>query len=283
MSARAPSAFLRRSRDAGRAQQISLQIVEHARSVCSVRSLGSAGVVRRRGAGVLLAALLGMAIGYIGSMPVAGPIAVLVLGRGLEDRGRNGLFLALGSAIAEGVYAYLAFWGFSAFLASYPWIEPVARISAAILLVGLGVHFYRKRPETQPAERPANVGNKRSFFLGFTITALNPTLIATWTFTVTTVFSFGIVRFDAANALPFSLGAFCGIVGWFATMLYLLARFRSSFPRKRLDRLMRVTGLVLIVLGLGLGVLVGVRALRPPAPKTPIHAPPFPSAPGVVH
>lgn len=232
---------------------------------------------------MLIAALLGLAIGYVGSMPVAGPIAVLVLGRGLEDRGRNALFLALGSAIAESVYAYLAFWGFSAFLASYPWIEPVARIAAAVLLFGLGVHFYRKRQTEQPAPRAENVGNKRSFFLGFTITALNPTLIATWTFTVTTVFSFGIVRFNAANALPFSLGAFCGIVGWFATMLYLLARFRSSFPRTGLNRLMRVMGVVLIIAGLGLGALGGVRALHPPPPKPTIQRPPFPSPPGVVH
>lgn len=214
-----------------------------------------------------MAALLGLCLGYIGSMPVAGPIAVLVLGRGLEDRSRNGLYIALGAAIAESVYAYLAFWGFSAFLTSYPWVESVARVAAAVLLMGLGVHFYRKRPADKPIERPSNVGNKRSFFLGFTITALNPTLIATWTFTVTTVYSFGIVTFNPLNALPFSLGAFSGIVLWFATMLYLLKRFRSKFARAGLDRLMRVMGVVLICAGFAVAVHVAYRALHPAHPR----------------
>jgi threonine/homoserine/homoserine lactone efflux protein len=213
---------------------------------------------------VLMAALLGLCLGYIGSMPVAGPIAVLVLGRGLEDRSRNGLYIALGAGLAESVYAYLAFWGFSAFLTSYPWIERVARVAAAVLLMALGVHFYRKRPEKKPVERPANVGNKRSFFLGFTVTALNPTLIATWTFTVTTVYSFGIVTFNPLNALPFSFGAFSGIVLWFATMLYLLKRFRSRFARAGLDRLMRVMGVILIVAGAAVAVHVAYRVVHPP-------------------
>lgn len=208
------------------------------------------------GVAVLIAAMIGMLIGYIGSMPVAGPIAVLVFGRGLENRAQNGLFLALGAAIAESVYAYLAFWGFAAFLTSYPWIEKSARFGASVLLIALGIHFYRKRQSTAEPARPSGVGNKRSFFLGFTITALNPTLIATWTFTVTTVYGFGLVTFDATNALPFSFGAFSGIVAWFATLLYLLNRFRSSFPRAALNRLLNVMGVVLIVLGLVIGIAV---------------------------
>jgi threonine/homoserine/homoserine lactone efflux protein len=201
----------------------------------------------------MLAALLGFCFGFVGSMPVAGPIAVLVFGRGLEDRARNGLFLASGAAIAESIYAYLAFWGFSAFLARYPWIEPTSRVAAAVILTGLGIHFYRKQPSPEGVVPPVQgVGNKRSFFLGFTITALNPTLIATWTAAVTTVYSLDIVRFDSSEALPFSLGAFTGIVSWFATLLYLLNRFRSRFSRGSLDRLVHAMGILLIVLGLGI-------------------------------
>jgi threonine/homoserine/homoserine lactone efflux protein len=212
---------------------------------------------------MLIAALLGFCFGYIGSMPVAGPIAVLVFGRGLEDRARNGLFLASGAAIAESVYAYLAFWGFSAFLVSYPWIEPVSRVAAAIILTSLGVHFYRKQPVPEGVEKPVpKAGNKRSFFLGFTITALNPTLIATWTAAVTTVFSLGIVSFESAQALPFSLGALTGIVGWFATLLYLLDRFRTRFSRETLDKLVHVMGILLIVLGIGIAVRFAFRLLK---------------------
>jgi threonine/homoserine/homoserine lactone efflux protein len=212
---------------------------------------------------MVAAALLGFCFGYIGSMPVAGPIAVLVFGRGLEDRTRNGLYLASGAAIAESVYAYLAFWGFSAFLTRYPWIVPTSRVAAAVLLTALGVHFYLRRPKPAGASAPAqNHGNKRSFFLGFTITALNPTLIATWTAAVTTLYSLDIVSFHSSEALPFSFGAFSGIVGWFATLLYLMNRFKARFSRTSIDRLVHVMGILLIVLGLGIAARFAYRLVH---------------------
>jgi threonine/homoserine/homoserine lactone efflux protein len=212
---------------------------------------------------MVIAALLGFVFGFVGSMPVAGPIAVLVFGRGLEDRARNGLYLASGAAIAESVYAYLAFWGFSAFLTKNSWVEPVSRVAAAIILTVLGVHFSRKRPSPEQERLPEpQGGNKRSFFLGFTITALNPTLIATWTAAVTTLFSLDIVKFDSAQALPFSFGAFSGIVSWFATLLYLLNRFRARFSRATVNRLVNVMGILLIVLGLGIGARFAYRLYR---------------------
>lgn len=209
---------------------------------------------------MLAAAIVGVVLGFIGSMPVAGPIALLVLGRGLENRSRNGLALALGAAIAESVYAYLAFWGFGAVLSRYAWIEQVARFGAAVALVALGVHFYRRRKQAAAVTAPpANGGNKRNFVLGFAITLLNPTLIATWTFTVTTVYSLGLLTFEADKALPFSLGAFSGIVGWFATLLYLLKRFRTIVTTASLQRALNLIGIVLIVVGL----CIGVAATRP--------------------
>jgi threonine/homoserine/homoserine lactone efflux protein len=204
----------------------------------------------------MLAALLGFLFGFIGSMPVAGPVAVIVFGRGIEDRGRSGLYIAIGSAVAESVYAYLAFWGFSAFLTQYKWIEIVSTGAAALILSGLGLRFmFRKPPAEPPGEGVRrHVGKKRHFTLGFLLTALNPTLIATWTAAVTTVYSLQIVNFDESGALPFSIGAATGIVTWFATLLYLLKRFRARVSPGVLNRVVRVMGGFLVVLGIGIAV-----------------------------
>jgi threonine/homoserine/homoserine lactone efflux protein len=209
----------------------------------------------------MLAALLGFLFGFVGSMPVAGPVAVIVFGRGIEDRGRSGLYIAIGSAVAESVYAYLAFWGFSAFLTKYKWIEVVSTAAAATILSGLGLRFMFRKP---PAERPPDdgkrhVGKKRNFTLGFLLTALNPTLIATWTAAVTTVYSLQIVDFDESGALPFSLGAATGIVTWFATLLYLLKRFRARVSPVVLDKVVRVMGGFLLVIGLGIAARFAYR------------------------
>jgi threonine/homoserine/homoserine lactone efflux protein len=198
---------------------------------------------------MLLAAILGFVIGFVGSIPIAGPVAALVLRRGLEDRARSARFLAAGAAIVESAYAYLAFWGFSAFLAKHAWMVPASRGAATVILAALGVMFMRKRthPDAPPMADP-NVGNKRSFFLGVTVTALNPTLIVTWTGAVTFVYSLDVVHFDERSALPFSVGAMLGITIWFTLMLELLGRFRARVSTAGVDRVIRYTGAFLLAL-----------------------------------
>src|SRR5262245_23739352 len=108
-------------------------------------------------------AIVGFACGFVGSIPVAGPIAVLVFSRGLQDRARSALYLGSGAAVAESTYAYFAFQGFAEVVARYAWIEPVSRITAAVLLTGLGLCFTRARrtAEAIPAPIGRNAGDKR--------------------------------------------------------------------------------------------------------------------------
>jgi len=220
---------------------------------------------------MLTVALLGFVFGFVGSMPVAGPIAILVFGRGLEGRLRSGVYLAIGAAIAESVYAYFAYWGFSELLSHNRWIEPVTRTVAAVLLIGLGLHFTFGRKKTQDidpelVEQKKNVGNKRSFLLGFTITALNPALIATWSAAVTTLHSFDAVDFAPKHALPFSVGVLFGIAVWFSILLVILGRFRGRFQRTTLDKMVRAMGVFLVLLGLyfALKLVTGLSGLNVP-------------------
>jgi threonine/homoserine/homoserine lactone efflux protein len=211
---------------------------------------------------MIIAALLGFAFGFVGSMPVAGPISLLVFGRGLQDRARSGAYLAAGAAIAESVYAYLAFWGFSELLASAKWVELLSRGLAAVLLTGLGIHFVRRSPAPPPPPTGLvpirEVGHKRSFMLGFTITALNPTLVASWGAAVTTLHSFHLVAFGPGRALPFSIGVCLGITSWFWILLGLLARYRNRFQASTVERVVGVMGVGLI----GLGLFFAVRFIQ---------------------
>lgn len=207
------------------------------------------------------AAALGFAFGFAGSIPIAGPVALLVARHGLEDRARSALFLASGAALAEGAYAYMAFRGFSEFLTRYAWIEPASRIAAAVILTGLGLRFARGPNADAITRVPLDprAGNKRSFLLGVTLIALNPVLIASWTAVVTVLYSLGLVRFDPGAALPFSLGACAGITVWFATLLGLLQRFRRRISRDALDRFIRGMGVLLILLGLSFAARLAYR------------------------
>jgi threonine/homoserine/homoserine lactone efflux protein len=196
----------------------------------------------------VLALVLGFLFGFIGSIPVAGPISLLVVARGLQARYRDALFLAAGGALAESGYAALSFWGMSALLARYPWTLPWSRAAGAVVLLSLGAVFARGGVMSDGGARDARDG--QSFLTGFGLTALNPTLIVTWTAATTTLYGTGLLSPSRGAAVPFSLGAFVGIVGWFSVLIALLRRYRGAFRPSMLERAIQLIGVLLIGLGL---------------------------------
>ena len=204
----------------------------------------------------MLTLLIGFAFGFIGSMPIAGPVSAIVFERALEGRSRSALFVALGSALAESAYAFMAAWGLSGLLAHYPNVLLWSRIVGAAILLGLGVYFIARQPKVAtPVDRAPTSG---AFVLGFTITAINPTLIVTWSAAVTALYASGFVSVSPARALPLSLGACAGIVAWFSVLLALVRRYHQRIRRDTIQRIVQATGVLLV----GLGVWFVVRLFQ---------------------
>ncbi|MGB0590049.1 MAG: LysE family translocator [Myxococcota bacterium] len=179
-------------------------------------------------------------------MPIAGPIAALVFARALQGRAREGLHIAVGAAVAETIYAGLAFWGFAELLQRYTWLEALSNMVAAVVLFTLGVIFTRYKATDAPEDVSKPTRSGAGFLVGFTIMALNPTLLATWTAASATLLSSGFVTLGPSHAVPFSLGALVGIILWFATLLRLVTRFRDRFSYATLTKVIRVMGWLLI-------------------------------------
>ena len=93
--------------------------------------------------GPVLASLIGFAIGFVGSIPIAGPVSATIIKLGIENRFDYGKGIALGAGFAEAVYAGLAFWGFGAglvgFLQEY---ENAFRGLGSVVLIVVGVDIY---------------------------------------------------------------------------------------------------------------------------------------------
>lgn len=185
-------------------------------------------------------------------MPIAGPIAALVLKFGLDGRFRAARSLAIGSSIPDGLYAYLAFWGVTSLLQRYPTADQASQALAAVILIGLGIHFMRMTPvaESTGPKDDLDRGVKRSFLLGFTISATNPTLIATWTASVAVVNGSGLVRLSQAQAWIFGIGAGLGMICWLLIMIALMKRYSSRLRGGLPRQLIRATGGVLVLVGL---------------------------------
>jgi threonine/homoserine/homoserine lactone efflux protein len=211
----------------------------------------------------MLVLLIGFAFGYLGSMPVAGPISVLVLHLGLAHDPLRALYVAVGGAVAESLYALLAFWGLSEVLTRYPMVLPASRMAGSGLLLALGLVMLLVRTRgATPKNQPRHRGRKRSFALGFLITAVNPTLIVTWTAAVAALHGTGLLAMNRSQALPFAAAACCGIVAWFLTLLGLVRRWRERASVQTLARFRRGMGAVLVAAGGWMGLRSVLEAFR---------------------
>lgn len=210
---------------------------------------------------MVIALLVGLLCGFLGSIPVAGPISALVLHRGLNRRYTSAIWIGWGGALAEGLYAAVTYFGFAKYLTQYPWIDTVSRGLAAVILIALGISFMRYKTKTGGEPKKKADSALQSFGFGFTITALNPTLIATWAAMAVTLASAGMTM-TPEKAVPFSVGATVGIGGWFSIFVLILKRYGERFKPRTLERVVRVIGLAVV----GLGVWFVVRFIQALSP-----------------
>jgi threonine/homoserine/homoserine lactone efflux protein len=206
---------------------------------------------------MLVALLLGLICGLVGAMPIAGPVAAVVVSQALDRHPRTALLVAVGSATAETAYVFMAFWGMATLLHRFPLLLPASRIVACVVIAALGIYFVIRPTGSKGKrrkERKTAAGHLGSLVLGFTMTIANPTLIVTWTAAVGVARSTNLLQVDARNALPFAGGAGLGIVAWSAMLVWLLGIFRARVGEKTIGHVIRGMGVALIVGSLGLGI-----------------------------
>jgi threonine/homoserine/homoserine lactone efflux protein len=186
--------------------------------------------------------LPGFLLGFVGSIPLAGPVSILVFGRGLHGYFRSGRAIAVGAAVAEAGYAALACWGLGTLVERFPRIALAARAGGAALLVVLGGWFLLHRPAPRKPDGARDGGVRRGLSLGFGLSALNPTLLATWSAAAAMAHGAGLVDAGPAAAGLFGVGVGAGIVAWFWAMLALLRRHHGRFRPELLDRVVQGLG-----------------------------------------
>jgi threonine/homoserine/homoserine lactone efflux protein len=212
---------------------------------------------------MIIALLLGLVCGFVGSIPVAGPTGVLILERGLAGKRVEAFEIAVGAAFAESGYALLAFLGMTAALKELTWLEPVARILGAVILIVLGLYYALARRHlphaaVEPTTKPRR-GAK--IIVGLLLTGVNPTLLATWSALVTVLHSTQLLRVNPLDGFPFALGVGVGMTLWFAVWLVLVAKFRNRLEHETMSKLIKVMGWLLVAVGVALLVNLARTAL----------------------
>lgn len=119
--------------------------------------------------------LRGLAVGLIIAAPV-GPVNVLCIQRTIEKGWKSGILSGLGSAVADTVYGAIAAFSISLVIQFLIREEFRIRLIGGVLLVAIGVVYYRKPP--RPLEAGQTHASTHSDFVStLLLTATNPTTV----------------------------------------------------------------------------------------------------------
>ncbi|MFB6262709.1 MAG: LysE family translocator [Bradymonadaceae bacterium] len=198
----------------------------------------------------LIASLFGFAMGFLGSVPLTGPIALLVFHRALQGRYFQGVAVGVGGTAGELIYCAMAVAGVGALVKTYPLASAGLKSVSALVMVGFGLYFLLNPPEgsleeAQNIDRsPANLA--RNFAEGFAISAFNPILLLNWTAAVWIVYSNFAVPLHGMAKPAFVAGAGLGVASWFTLLVLLLRAFKRHIPDHLVAWIQRAMGAVVL-------------------------------------
>jgi threonine/homoserine/homoserine lactone efflux protein len=145
---------------------------------------------------ILTISIVGLVAGVVFSMPIAGPISVLITSNALKGNRRYCFMVSAGASVATFTYSFFAVYGLTKLFPYYKPAMPYLISVGSILLVFLGIKIFKSKLDIsqienkrQHAEKPGRRGNN-GLYAGFLINILNPTLLLGWLTSTFWVISF---------------------------------------------------------------------------------------------
>jgi len=200
--------------------------------------------------------LKGLAAGLAIAIPV-GPVNVLCVSRTLTRGRRAGIVSGLGAAAADTFYGSVA--GFSiTFIIQFLQKEEFwIRVVGGVLLVGIGVIYFRKPPKGPGAE-PSG-GADSDFTSAFLLTMTNPTTVLSF---LAVMAGLGLGEGGPGwRTMLLVGGIFCGSMLWWITLAQVVYRLRDRFDERAVAWMNRVAGLAIGAFGV-LTFVLGVAHQR---------------------
>lgn len=127
--------------------------------------------------------IVGLIVGFIFSMPVAGPISILVTTNALKGRVKFCEMAALGASVADFVYVFAAVFGLTKFYSTYKPVIPYILLAGTLVLLYLGYKISKTKLDLEHFEDKNYLSGKKEkggFWTGFMLNFLNPTLFLGW-------------------------------------------------------------------------------------------------------
>lgn len=131
---------------------------------------------------VITISIAGLLAGFIFSMPIAGPISILITSNALKGRTRYCNLVSLGASFADFSYVFIAVYGLTKLYSFYKPLIPYIFFIGSIFFLFLGYKIIKTKINIEHLEDKSHLTEKvqkkekGAFYTGFMINFLNPTL-----------------------------------------------------------------------------------------------------------
>jgi threonine/homoserine/homoserine lactone efflux protein len=138
------------------------------------------------GESILTMSVAGLLAGFIFSMPIAGPISILITSNALKGRLRYCNLVNVGASFADFTYVFIAVFGLTKLYSFYKPAIPYIFSLGSVLLLFLGYKIFRTKIDIEHLEDKSHISEKikkkerGAFYTGFMINFFNPTLFFGW-------------------------------------------------------------------------------------------------------
>lgn len=130
--------------------------------------------------------LIGLVAGFIFSMPVAGPISILVASNALKGRLKYCNLLAIGASFADFLYVLVAVYGITHLFAKFKPAIPYILGAGSLFILYMGIKIIRTKFDLEHADEKSKLAGGKgqkghgALYSGFMINFLNPTIFFGW-------------------------------------------------------------------------------------------------------
>ena len=190
----------------------------------------------------------GGSVGFLVAAPV-GPIAMICIRTTLERGRLAGLSAGLGAAVADTIFAAIGAYGLSFIGTLLEAGESWLKLIGGMVLVALGVHLGRKKPDVGDADkREVPKGLMADFSLTLVLTLANPMTILSFVGLFAGVSGLKGFEFNTIPALL--IGVFIGSAAWWLILSGVVGLIRHRIDSATMLWINRGSGAAIVAFGL---------------------------------
>jgi threonine/homoserine/homoserine lactone efflux protein len=153
----------------------------------------------------------GLIAGFVFSMPIAGPISILVTSNALKGRLKYCNLLTIGASLADLAYVFIAVYGLTRFYSWYKPAIPYLMGACSLFIIFIGYSIFRTKIDPEHFDGKIHLPErikkeaKGGFYTGLLVNFLNPTLFFGW---LTTSF----IIISIVSSLGFNTGGLDSVI-----------------------------------------------------------------------